>query len=73
MKTLRTGRSCRPAVHDPITNPANCAVEIQPDAPSETPNSSAIGRSRNGVAVKIAVLDAIAASTAGRTERDAAC
>ncbi len=73
MNTRRTGRSCRPAVHEPITNPASWAVDTQPEAPSDTSNSSAIGRRRNGVAVKIAVLDAIAASTAGRTERLAAC
>ena len=38
-KTLRTGRRKRPPIHDAMTNPPSCAVEVSPAVPTATSNS----------------------------------
>ena len=71
-KTDRTGRRNRPPTHDASTNPASCAVDIHPAVLTATSYSSETADSRNGVAVKTAVLEAIATSSAAGTDGRAA-
>ncbi len=71
-KTERTGRRNRPPTHDASTNPASCAVDIHPTVLSATSYSSETAESRNGVAVKTAVLDAMATRRAAGTDGRAA-
>ena len=66
--TERTGRRKRPPTHDASTNPASWAVDIQPAVLSATSYSSDTAGSRNGVAAKTAVLDAIATNNAAGTD-----